>query len=177
MNIALDQFDVKKIAQKDVILITPDNKDELYKSINSRKPSYYMIYYQTSNKKGQRYGHWCGLIIHPEIRQIWFFDSYGGFPDDQLEHIDDDHRVVSNQINRDVGEFLYSMTRRRYKIRYNERCIQQLDKNISTCGRYIGLWIKKDIQPEKFVDWLLDLSNSVQQNTDEIITIITNILL
>ena len=177
MEVPLNQHDVRRITGKKVKLITPNNKDDLYISTTKNKDSNFMIYYETKNNNGNRYGHWCGIVVKPIIREVWFFDSYGDFPDDQLENINSNFRKRSNQLNRDIGIFLYYMSTNGYKIRYNDEQLQSFDKKIATCGRYVGYFIKKNVRPEVFADYLMNIADLQNKNTDEIITIITNSML
>ena len=91
----------------------------------------FFLLYETKEK----YGHWVCVILHPN-GVLEFFDPYGHFIDHQLEYIDDEHRLKSNQEYPFLSRLLLNSP---YIIDYNNNKIQKEYKNNSTCGRHIAL--------------------------------------
>ena len=163
MNRALTLEEVVDLSHKGIILVTSKNKKRLYSAlddaISSNEDKFILLHYQTSNSKKSINGHWVAMIIKPKIKQIWYFDSYGFFPDNQLENIPLLYRAKTNQVSRDVGVFLYLAYKKYgFKIRYNDVKLQRSGKNIATCGYYSAYFLRKNCTPEKLVDFLIDYS-------------------
>lgn len=147
--------EVIEIGGREVELITADSKERLRRimeeGIRERKDKYIIVHYQMSHTRRTAEGHWAGMIIKQKIREIYYFDSYGYFPDDQLEMIPIEYRKRTNQVYRDIGKFLYEAIKERgYRVRYNDKKMQASDKRIATCGRYVGLFIKMGKSPEEY---------------------------
>jgi hypothetical protein len=171
MNRALSVDEVVKLSHKPIILITAKNKDRLYSAldnaISSNKDKFILLHYQTSNNSKSINGHWVSMIIKPKIKQIWYFDSYGYFPDNQLENIPLLYRVKTNQVTRDVGIFLYTAYKKYgFKIRYNDVKLQRSGKNIATCGYYSAFFLRKNCTPEKMAYFLIDYSDNNKISPD-----------
>lgn len=157
-NLSLEE--VKEIAgRRSVHLVSADNKLSLKKVFNkgldTGKDQYIIIHYQTGDDENSRYGHWVGMIIKPKSRMIYYMDSYGIYPDDELDYIPHKYRKETGQLNRDVGIFLYkAINDFGYKVRYNDEKLQSSGDNIGTCGRYVGYFLKLKMEPEVFASIL-----------------------
>lgn len=78
------------------------------------------------------FGHWV-LVHRLPNGHVEFFNSYGGYPDNELKNISKKYRDESNQNYTYLSKLLYDCP---YDIDYNEYCFQKKKKNISTCGRW-----------------------------------------
>ena len=104
------------------------------------------------------YGHWCCLTKHGN--ELEFFDSYGssskqgsGFPDSQLNYIDEDFLLASGQNNRYLTELLLKCD---YDMSYNDHPFQKSGSKIATCGRWASIRILlKDLKLADFKNLLL----------------------
>jgi hypothetical protein len=82
-----------------------------------------------------RYGHWCCLFKTID-GGIEFFNPYGGYPDDSLNHVPMDFRKKSNQY---LPYLSYLLLNSPYELSYNEHKFQKYGKNIKTCGRWCAM--------------------------------------
>jgi hypothetical protein len=98
----------------------------------------------------QNYGHWVCVFKRNE-NTIEFFDSYGFFPDDELNFIPQHFRVVSNQ---SYPHLTYLLSECPYsKIDYNDKRLQVLDDDTKTCGRWCVVRIMlKHMSIDEFID-------------------------
>ena len=120
-------------------LIDKNSKDKISSTVainrlNPNKICNFLIHYETSNRDGRRSGHWCAMSV--KGNNVYFFDSLGLFPDDELKKISSYYRLISGQQERDIGKILYNLSCRNYKINYNDIKFQQDSPDISTCGRF-----------------------------------------
>jgi hypothetical protein len=154
----LTKEDVERIAGEPLTLITAENKAQIMRQITNQAPykriDKYLIHYETGGDAFIKTGHWAGLIIDNIEKQVLFVDSYGYFPDDELNIIKPKYRKESGQTKRLIAETLYELSERGYDIYYNEIQFQKLKEGVNTCGRYVGLFCKfsknKIMQPEDF---------------------------
>lgn len=174
MNTDLSTDEVEEIVGKPIYLITADNKSALYRIANkhmkNNKIARLLIHYQDSDDKyGNKGGHWVAMTIIPYLRKIYFFDSYGTFPDRQEELINPKYRKETGQDSKKLGQFLYRMVKEKgYKIIYNEFELQ--DMNTAVCGRYAGTYLKYGIiPPDEFGKFILKQSLINKITPDELI--------
>lgn len=179
MNIPLSLDQVSNLSHRQVILVSAETKFLLFptfqQACRDKKSKYILIHYQTSDNKKTIEGHWAAMIIKPKIKQIWYFDSYGYFPDDQLSKIPIFYRNKTGQDHRDIGVFLFIAIRmHKFKVHYNDIQLQNFNSSITTCGRYCGLFLRKGWAPERFVDSILDYSNFYNISPDKAIVQLTS---
>ncbi len=177
-NLSLDE--VKEIAgRKSIHLVSADNKYSLVrifnKGLDTGRDQYVIIHYQTGDDNNSRYGHWVGMIIKPKRKMIYYMDSYGIYPDDELEYIPYKYRKKTGQINRDVGTFLYrAINYFGYKVRYNDDKLQASGDNIGTCGRYVGLFLRTKVEPEVFASLIRKMGISTNlKSPDDVVVAMT----
>lgn len=172
MSYSLSLQEVIELSGRPVHLITADTKYLLYyllnESLQDLEDKYILVHYQTSHTAHTISGHWVSMIIKPKIKQIWYFDSYGYFPDDQLKSIPLFYRRASHQATRDIGIFLYMAIKHfHFKVRYNEFKLQQFGNKVATCGYYSALFLRKSWTPERFAKSLLDYSRKNNISPDK----------
>lgn len=94
------------------------------------------------------YGHWCCLTKYGD--SLEFFDSYGGFPDEQLDYIDKDFAHESGQDNKYLTQLLLECP---YTLSYNDHVFQKMDPKIATCGKWVAVrCMLKELPLEVFKD-------------------------
>lgn len=75
-------------------------------------------------------GHWCCMFNNPIDDKLYFFDSYGYIPDNQLQF-----KCKSIEWDPDwfryLTELMYNSGR---EIEYNEYQFQSMNEGITTCG-------------------------------------------
>lgn len=115
----------------------------------------------------KNYGHWCCIYEHNGT--IFFFDSYGLIPDDELNFIPMDLRKELKQEHRLLTKMLYDNHK---PVEYNEYKLQDKAKKISTCGRWVIVRLQyKHISVEDFADIFLEHENIV--SPDVLVTYLT----
>lgn len=85
----------------------------------------------------RNYGHWTCLYEYNNT--IFFFDSYGFIPDDELTFLHKDLKTELNSNHRYLTQLLYNSNK---PIEYNEYQLQERNKNVNTCGRWVILRLK-----------------------------------
>ena len=140
LNYSLSGEDILRELDGKCNLIQYKNIDK-YKTIEDLLGKYKkcVILYNTT----ENYGHWTCLYEHNGT--IYFFDSYGIIPDDELKWrrcygADCYHSV------RYLTKLLYNDKR---PVQYNEYPLQERRAGISTCGRHV---INRLKYPEISVD-------------------------
>ncbi len=145
MDKSLSYDDIKKIFNNNVYLVTSKDKAKMYFLSNASVKPYtnFVIHYQTSDDNNNHFGgHWVCLVVSRVNKEVFFFDSYGSFPDDSLNKIPEWYRIQTNQNQRDVGIFMSEMAADGYKLHYNQHKLQKLNPGINTCGRWVGTFMK-----------------------------------
>lgn len=90
---------------------------------------------------GPNNGHW--VVLTRDGTDITFFDSYGGFVDDQLDHTPVKYRP---ELSRLLGRYPG-------KVHYNDVQVQRYDDRVNTCGRWCGLFVReRGVGVDDFVD-------------------------
>lgn len=94
------------------------------------------------------YGHWCCLTRYGN--SLEFFDSYGGFPDSQLDYIDQDFARASGQDQKLLTQMLIDCD---YVLSYNDHVFQKMDPKVATCGKWVAVrCLLKELPLELFKD-------------------------
>jgi hypothetical protein len=114
------------IQYKDII--NYDNIDDLLGIYNKC-----ILLYHTK----ENYGHWT--CLYRVNNTIYFFDSYGVIPDDELKFLHKDLKEELNSNHRYLTKLLYES---KNNIEYNEYQLQKKSPNINTCGRWVLLRLK-----------------------------------
>ena len=169
MNKLLTNNQVELIANKKLPIISSaiihkfNNLHELFNGYSD-----VLILYQDNHSNNMLSGHWCALK-HIDNDNVAFFDSYGKFPDDQLNHIPKKYRRLTNQMYKYLSDLLYKSD---YKnIHYNPYQLQESKKGINTCGRHVGLFILLDMDPEDYYKFMCYLKKKLKyKNFDLLVT-------
>lgn len=93
-----------------------------------------IILYETKKD----YGHWC-CIFKLNKNTLEFFDPYGKKVDQQLKWIDNNFRKHHNEWYPHLSSLLLKSS---YKLTYNNYKFQKFEKEVNTCGRWVGLRLK-----------------------------------
>lgn len=129
---ALSNFDLLKLVDGLANVVIYDQIYK-YKTVDELLGPYGAVFILYLFKP--KYGHWCCLIKRtPKI--IEFFDSYGGPPDEVLDHIPKDFKKKSHQDYCYLSRLLWQSP---YSIEYNDYNFQKHGANIKTCGRFAAL--------------------------------------
>ena len=102
---------------------------------------------------------------------VYFYDSYGGFIDDQLNHIHPFYREKTDQTKRYLSELLYESPYE--NIHYNPHKHQLHKDGVNTCGRHCAVFLKMEQDPEEYNELLKDLKNIYKMKYDPLIVNLT----
>lgn len=146
MDKSLSFDDVKKIIgnKNHTYLVTAQDKDKMYLLSEGNRSDYinFIIHYQTEHNNNTINGHWVCIVVDKIRKNVYFFDSYGRFPDDSLLDINVSYRSMTNQNQKDVCLFMDFMDEMGYTIHYNDHKYQNLKPGVNTCGRWVSLFCK-----------------------------------
>jgi hypothetical protein len=116
------------------------------------------------------YGHWCAIFKNKK-KELEFFNSYGGYPDDSLNYIPLHFAEVSNQL---VPYLSILMHNSPYELFYNEFAFQKHNKNTKTCGRHCVFRImNKHVDIYEYKRILDNLCKKYKTDYDGVVTIMT----
>jgi hypothetical protein len=117
------------------------------------------------------YGHW--VCLYKNGNTINFFDSYGGYPDEQLKYIPDNFKLISNQEYPHLLKLLYKS--KDYDVEYNYKKLQ--GNGTTTCGRWVGLYLAVcDLMSiDAFGKLMESLSKKMNLSKDELVYELTKI--
>ena len=117
-----------------------------------------------------KYGHWCCLWkLNPTT--VSFFNSYGGYPDDSLEYINDEFRRNTNQKYPILSQLLLDSP---YELTYNDIDYQKHKQDIRTCGRHCVVRLKcRNLTDEEYEEFIKYYCKELRINPDELVTVLT----
>ncbi len=176
-------------------LYTKKDIDELFINEKGERFNNALLLYQFKNDGRVVIGHWT-LLKRLDGQNIIHFDSYGDFPDDQLNKIDINYRKHTNQMKRHLSRLLYNS---RYKyIHYNPHKYQNMYRwidsgplsihnigalktlngqkgggrrkmrvRVNTCGRHCVVYAKSNVEPEAHYKTMKKLLDTVKRITKD----------
>lgn len=102
-------------------------------------------------------GHWLGLSIHPERREIFYFSSYGGKPDvEKHRWIPADSMIESHQSTDVFNDGLKElMEEDGWTIHYNQYRYQIEGDRTATCGIWTAAFLRTGMNPDDF-NWFVE---------------------
>lgn len=129
MDYALSNSDIMDLMGSKCKIMTYSDLAQ-YKSIKDLLTPHGVVFILYESKPGV--GHWT-VLMKLKGRNAEFFDSYGLSIDQELDYIDPRFKQQSNQTKAHLSRLLLNSG---YTIHYNNKQLQALRKNISTCGRW-----------------------------------------
>jgi hypothetical protein len=129
-----------------------------------------LVLYQTNHNGEQKIGHWVCLVRDGD--DVYFYDPYGTWPDDQYDYIPMSYRKETNQMKDNLSRLLYYSP---YKnLHYNPHQHQMKKKGVNTCGRHCALYLYMALEPEKYNEMMKEISEMYGGSYDEMVTKITS---
>lgn len=166
MNYSLTDSDIYTALQGKINII-PYNELPKYHNINELIKPYdcCIILHQARLNEG----HWACLVLNktksPPLLE--YFNSYGDNVDEFSMVVDEPYKTM---LHEDYPYLSMLMIDSPYELSYNERQMQEVAENISTCGRYCILrCLFKDMDLYDF----LELFNHPHYTPDEMSIIMT----
>lgn len=171
MNIPLTGLDVKKQFDNKVKIVLYCDLDQ-FENINELLRPYDLVFILYEFKRF--YGHWT--VLYKYEGQIYFFDSYGTIPDDELAQIDYNFRVINNMVFPHLT-YLLAMG----DVNYNEFKYQKMGDGIATCGRWcVYRYQNRHLSTDGFHDLIkrqkkLSKKLGYKMTNDELVTLMVPI--
>lgn len=122
-----------------------------------------ILYQSTLN-----YGHWC--CINKIDKNIYFFDSYGMFPDNQKKYLRPDKQMKKLNEKNQMRRLLLNTIDLGYTCYYNHNLLQ--GKNTSTCGYWCVSFIKYNKSENDFYNYIERLHKKYDLSYDLLSVII-----
>lgn len=98
-----------------------------------------------------RSGHWTGLEFKPEEKEIYFFSSYGGKPDEEKNKwIPRKDRVESGQELNVLNDGLKCFAQNGWTVHYSQYKYQKPDDGTATCGIWTSAFMNSGLNPDEF---------------------------
>lgn len=97
-------------------------------------------------------GHWVGIRVVPELREAYFFSSYGNKPDVELNLLSKTQRQKSGQAMNVFNDYLKRLFQQGWTVYYNDYPYQQRGDGTATCGRWLAKFLKSGMNPDEFED-------------------------
>lgn len=90
------------------------------------------------------------------VTMISFFDSYGGFPDNQKHYIEEDFLQKSGQKNNKISQLLYDASfLPNTLIEFSHKKLQNIkNHNLATCGHWCCVFILSGMAVDDFNEYL-----------------------
>lgn len=125
---------------------------------------YCLIHYQTEGRVHKDImGHWCALYYN--LYGINYFDSYGKFPDETLNHIPQIYLKYSSQQYASLCELIIREIDKGTRIYYNDKRLQ--GKYTQTCGIWCAYMFRhSNKKMEEVVNNVIKISNDEQVKPD-----------
>ncbi|DAC81711.1 TPA_asm: adenain [Sheep rumen MELD virus] len=96
-------------------------------------------------------GHWVALKLMPEYRQAYFFNSYGGKPDQKKnEWIPLELLQASGQDENVLNDILKGLALKGWTIHYNDYAYQKEGDKTATCGVWAAAFLNSEQNPDVF---------------------------
>ena len=100
----------------------------------------------------KNFGHW--ICIKRTGKMVSFFDSYGGFPDNQKHYINEDFLEKSGQSYNKICELLYKASFSSL-VEFSNRKLQNIkNSKVATCGYWCALFIKSGMTVDEFYKYI-----------------------
>lgn len=164
-NIALSNTDIFKILGGNAKLVLYPNLIK-YKSIDDVLGGKPVILLFEAKKN---YGHWTALW--KKGNTIYFFNPYGGYPDDGLKYIPEHFAKLNNENVPYLSILLYNSP---YKLNYNEYQYQRHDPDIKTCGRHVAVRLLfKSMSDSQYHKFIKNFTKKYNIDADKLVTLLT----
>lgn len=114
------------------------------------------------------FGHWT-LVMRRTPEEVEFFDSYGIFPDEELNWVGAEENKQLGQSYPYLSKLLHDSPYP--KLEYNDHKFQKMSDDVSSCGRWAALrLILRDLTINEFKRLFKG------KNGDDLVTLITELI-
>ena len=96
-------------------------------------------------------GHWISVSRNPRKKEIYFFSTYGGRPDEEkVAWIPEDDLRESGQFLNLFSKGLREAQEHGWEIHYNDHPYQVAGDNTAVCGIYTVAFLRSGANPDEF---------------------------
>lgn len=129
-----------------------------------------IIFYPVAESNGGTFGHYVALIKDEDDHTIYFYDSYGGFPDSGIKKFVD--RRLYNEKNNSLIKHLLSSG---YKVDYSPYPHQKTANKSATCGRHsLNRIFLKHLNNEEYNRRMKKVTSKLKTDPDNLVSKIWN---
>ncbi len=165
MKKALSNFDLYKFFNNKIKIYTYNELTQ-YKTLEEAFYPYDIIFILFETR--QLFGHWC--VLCQNKNNVYFFDSYGNFPDEQLKFTNDIFREYNNM---ELPYLTILLLKSDKSIHYNNHKLQNINNtSLATCGRWVLMYalLYNHISMDKFAEFF----KSRKISPDKYVTLLTH---
>lgn len=106
------------------------------------------------NPKKMNSGHWTAIAANPRRKQLYFFSSYGGKPDEEKNRwLTEDSLIASRQEVNPLNDALKEFCKCGYEIIYNDFPYQREGDKTATCGIWAAAFLNSGLNPDEFANY------------------------
>jgi hypothetical protein len=129
--------------------------------------------------KSENFGHWTALIRNHDKHTIYFFDSYGKYPDYTLSKVVEELKEQLNMTRNYLAKLLLgAMEEEGWTIDYSDHRLQRTGKGVNTCGRWTAARILfKELTNDEFAHIFIEDQKGARVDPDTLVTTMTDALL
>ena len=167
MNIALSGDQVQSLAGPNTKVLSYPQLKNVH-DIRELLPKS-MILYQTGNSGNTASGHWTSICCVDN--EIYFFDSYGTFPDKEQNYIGSSYLQQSDQVRNKIQGL---MKKSKLPLNYNEHRYQLMKPNINTCGRHSAFYLRSGLSTDDYFSLMSYLKKITKMPYDKLIVYLTD---
>lgn len=164
MKKSLSNFDLYNFFDNKINIYTY-NEFTHYETIGEAFYPYDIIFLLFETK--ENFGHW--VCICQNKYNIYFFDSYGFFPDEELKFTPTMFRKYNNMV---LPHLTILLLKSKKEIHYNNHKLQDINnKDIASCGRWTLMYalLYNDVSIDEFARYF----KTRKMKPDEYITLLT----
>jgi hypothetical protein len=117
-------------------------------------------------------GHWT--VVCRSGTNIYYFDSYGVYPDGELTKIAPDVRYELHENQRSLSRLIRTIPHG-FSFSYNSKKFQEYSPTVNTCGKWCECFVKcvfKGLTLDQFQDRLEDLKKKYNESYDQIVCLL-----
>ncbi|MDO8933305.1 MAG: hypothetical protein Q7U97_12995 [Rhodocyclaceae bacterium] len=125
------------------------------------------------------FGHWLGLCLVPDhdgdgVRDVEAFDSYSGWPGDELANVPASVRKQMGQTADFLAKLLFDPKSNRRNVVLNGTRLQRVSPDVQTCARWVALRLAhNDKTAEDFAAFVASHLSPELSDLDEVVVSLT----
>ena len=129
-----------------------------------------LIIYRTE----ETFGHYCCLCRSRDLSRISYFNSYGTYIDEAIDHIPEQFK---NQSRQNFQYLLKLLSECNYAVHFNDKQLQMKGDKYQTCGRWAGMVMRANREGKSMEEFILPFTSVPLEERDDLIVRITKPLI